>query len=216
MHNQFGYIHIIIVILISIMAVGLVGAAWYYENNREVSTALTATTSTIIDVDTNSNSNTATVVERNWQTIAYKSDDHNFTFDIPEDWELIEQTAHNEERKPFVTVFDEQENHVESMTVSYYKNSSRTLVSWAGQHKRELRLGHNDIIESESDWTENDKIIIAAEMKEIFKHMYCYVQGNDVVYEIYFFSEIDSWARYKDIFQKACDSFTIPIELADT
>lgn len=36
MKNQLGYIRWVVVILISIIAVGLVGAAWYYESNKEV------------------------------------------------------------------------------------------------------------------------------------------------------------------------------------
>jgi len=35
MKNQKGFKHWVIVILVSIMAVGLVGVAWYYEENKE-------------------------------------------------------------------------------------------------------------------------------------------------------------------------------------
>ena len=35
MKNQKGYTHWVVVILISAIAVGLVGAAWYYEDNKE-------------------------------------------------------------------------------------------------------------------------------------------------------------------------------------
>lgn len=41
MKNQSGFAHWVIVILISIMAVGLVGAAWYYETKKDTNTVIT-------------------------------------------------------------------------------------------------------------------------------------------------------------------------------
>lgn len=41
MNNTSGYTHWVIAILISVMAMGLVGAAWYYEANKENNNANT-------------------------------------------------------------------------------------------------------------------------------------------------------------------------------
>lgn len=68
MNNQKGFAHWIIVILISVMAIGLVAAAWYYEadkdNDATTNTASTKTkvnkTNTNIVFTANANSNTAT------------------------------------------------------------------------------------------------------------------------------------------------------------
>lgn len=67
MNDTKGFTHIVIVILISVMAVGLVGAAWYYEENRKETTGLTTSTtvtSTVANtsqqtINTNSNILTA-------------------------------------------------------------------------------------------------------------------------------------------------------------
>ena len=208
MKNQKGFTHWVIVILISVMAVGLVSVAWYYEVNKEE-----VVVSSDLNPGVNLNTSTSTVV-KNWETITYQSNYHNFSFDIPTDWENMEQPIHNEERIPLVTVYNNEGDQTTSLTVNYYKNSSQSLYDWAVEHEKELVQSHEDIIVSESDWMRDGKIIIAAEMKEIFKHMHCYVSDNDVVYEIYLSSEISNWDSYKEIFEQACDTFLVSNRLA--
>lgn len=208
MKNISGFTHWVIVILISIMAVGLVGVAWYYEVNREDVVILSD-----LNPGVNLNINSSTVV-KNWQIITYQTNYHNFSFDISIDWENMEQPIHNEERIPLVTVYNKEGDKATSLIVNYYKNSSQSLYDWAVDHKKELVQSHEDIISSESDWMRDDKIIIAAEMKELFKHMHCYILGNDVVYEIYFSSEISNWDSYKEIFEQACDTFSVSNRLS--
>ena len=55
---QKGYTYIAITILISIMAVGLVGAAWYYEENKEETSSSTPTTQTDANIALIENTNT--------------------------------------------------------------------------------------------------------------------------------------------------------------
>jgi len=56
MKNQKGYTRWVIVILISVLAIGLVGAAWYYEVNKEKTSYNTNTTTITTNVNT-SNTN---------------------------------------------------------------------------------------------------------------------------------------------------------------
>jgi len=66
MKNQKGFTHWVIVILISIIAVGLVSAAWYYEANKEEATTSTGTTSeTNTNTASNTNANTAASTNTN-------------------------------------------------------------------------------------------------------------------------------------------------------
>lgn len=53
MKNQKGFTHWVIVILISIMAVGLVGVAWYYEEEKKEVNTNTTNTPIIVAVNTN-------------------------------------------------------------------------------------------------------------------------------------------------------------------
>jgi len=67
MKNQKGFTHWVVVILISVMAVGLVGIAWYYEANKEGvnSNTNTTTTNTNAVANANDNSNTNSVTNTN-------------------------------------------------------------------------------------------------------------------------------------------------------
>lgn len=55
----------------------------------------------------------------------------------------------------------------ESFTVSYYRNSDATLQAWVNDHRAELVQGHEDIIDSESAVLADDRLIVAAEMKNL-------------------------------------------------
>ncbi|XOU94319.1 MAG: hypothetical protein ACNFW9_05760 [Candidatus Kerfeldbacteria bacterium] len=70
MKNQKGYVRWVVVILISVMAVGLVGATWYYEENREEANTPTTTTTTNTNTVTNTslNLNTNTTANANITT----------------------------------------------------------------------------------------------------------------------------------------------------
>jgi len=57
MKNQKGFTHWVIVILISVMAVGLVGVAWYYEENKEEDKINTNTIATNINTPVTTNTN---------------------------------------------------------------------------------------------------------------------------------------------------------------
>lgn len=98
MKNTTGFTHWVIVILISVMAVGLVVVAWYYEENKEETTNNTSTTvntnTTVANTNTTANTNTAvtninsvintnTVVDErtNWET--YKNEEFGFSIDYP-------------------------------------------------------------------------------------------------------------------------------------
>lgn len=59
MKNTTGFTHWVIVILISVMAIGLVGVAWYYEENKEEYTTV-VNTNTAVDSNTNTVANTNT------------------------------------------------------------------------------------------------------------------------------------------------------------
>lgn len=67
MKNTSGFTHWIIVILISIMAVGLVGAAWYYEENKDKTETVntTATTNTNVNAAVNAIENTNAAANTN-------------------------------------------------------------------------------------------------------------------------------------------------------
>ncbi len=146
-------------------------------------------------------------------TYTYTSDQRSFSLEVPIDWKVVKQPVHNEERKPLISAYDEQGTAANALTVSFYNNPDATLNDWLTEHKQELIRSHEDIIESEPDYSGADRQIVMAEMKELFKHAHCYVQADDDVYEIYLSSELDDWPQYQDIFNLACSSFQ---SLSDT
>ncbi|MFC1687245.1 hypothetical protein ACFL0L_01605 [Patescibacteria group bacterium] len=104
MNYQKGFTHWVVVILISVIAVGLVGAAWYYEENKEEVTTTTNTgtinvntnivptnsavnTNTAVNVNSSTNTNTVIDETDDWQV---HRDDfrYGFTFKYPTDWEF--------------------------------------------------------------------------------------------------------------------------------
>ncbi|MDP2685317.1 MAG: hypothetical protein Q8P20_09885 [bacterium] len=83
MKNISGFTYIAIIILISLMAVGFVGIAWYYEDNKE-------------DIDIVSNATTTTTINAaddttEWQT--YTNNTYGYSIQYPSDWEVIETTS---------------------------------------------------------------------------------------------------------------------------
>jgi len=170
---------------------------------------------TIVSTNTASNTNTA-IDTSGWQVYNYDSQYHNFSLDIPSHWEYIKASEHNTERQPLLTVYDAQGNTAEQMTISYYKNPSENLNEWVNEHKQELVQGHEDIIDTETDYTKEDRIIVAAEMKNVFKKMHCYVGVGNKVYELHFFSEIDNWLDYQRLFNRACSTFRAADNFIDT
>lgn len=52
MKNTLGFIYWVIIILISVMAVGLVGVAWYYQENREKNVISISPSQTLLVVET--------------------------------------------------------------------------------------------------------------------------------------------------------------------
>lgn len=63
MKNTSGYAHIVIVIFISVMAVALVGVAWYFEENKEeiIETTTTTTNTTSANVNVNTTNTNSTI-----------------------------------------------------------------------------------------------------------------------------------------------------------
>lgn len=117
MKNQKGYTHWVIAILISVMAVGLVGVAWWYEENKKETTTTNEATSAVntniaINSNTNANitvnKNTNTVVNTNtivntntvtntnvdtsgWET--YTNTTLGFSLQYPAGWTLVETSS---------------------------------------------------------------------------------------------------------------------------
>lgn len=60
MKNQKGFAYWVVVILISVIAVGLVGAAWYYGQNKDEATTTTINTNTL---NTNTSEFTNTITD---------------------------------------------------------------------------------------------------------------------------------------------------------
>lgn len=78
MKNELGYTHWVITILISIMAVGLVGAAWYYETKKgETVTNTTAKTNS-----NNTNNTTNKLINANTVTVLGPNNNTNNDFGI--------------------------------------------------------------------------------------------------------------------------------------
>jgi len=96
MRNQKGFVHWVILILISVMVVGLVGAAWYYEEkkgehttvNTKVNTnTITTDTNSVVNVNTSVNTNTVANETDDWETYTNKA--NNFKINYPSDWEIV-------------------------------------------------------------------------------------------------------------------------------
>ena len=82
MKNTSGFTHWAIVILISIMAIGLVGAAWYYEENK----GKIVNTNTTVSNNTETNTNVMADINSNsdiseWET--YENEELGFSFQYP-------------------------------------------------------------------------------------------------------------------------------------
>lgn len=88
--NVKGFIAITIVILISVLALGMAGVAWYYEENKDEQDTLTTTVATNTTVNTNTvvtNLNTNNVVDptADWET--YTNDEYGFSLKFSPEWE---------------------------------------------------------------------------------------------------------------------------------
>lgn len=93
MNNQKGYTRWVIVILISVMAVGLVGAAWYYEENKEEKINTPSTTATITNVnmntiatDTNTAVNTNAANNFTLQNQLFSNNVYSYQVTLPAGW----------------------------------------------------------------------------------------------------------------------------------
>lgn len=117
-----GLIPIVIVIFIAIIAAGVVGAAWYFQENRtdtntvaainttnavsNVNTTTTSNTNSIVTTNVNtSTTNTNTVVEGDadcptWPT--YTDPEYSWTMQYPCDW-MYDRTYNAAGNDPFVT-----------------------------------------------------------------------------------------------------------------
>lgn len=179
----------------------------YYNNNYNFEPVFNQIILTLQFTDTTDTSD--------WQTHSYATEYHAFAFDLPEGWEVDESPAHNVERQGLLTAYNpEDDPGTAYFTMSFYNNSG-TLSDWITEHKQELIRSHEDIIEDESDYSDSQRQVVMGEMKGLFKHAHCYVQGTNTVYEVYFFSELDNWEQYEDIFASVCSSFEL-IDTTDT
>ncbi|MFA5135176.1 MAG: hypothetical protein WC505_05350 [Patescibacteria group bacterium] len=207
-----GLTHIVLIITIALIAGLMVGAAWYFEQNKGEETS-------VVNVNTasaNTNVNTNSTMDEEQQTYSYATAYHAFSFDLPKSWTVSESNVHAEERQGLVIASDsESDPGAAYLTVSFY-NNPRSLDEWVAEHTEELIRSHEDIIAGESDYTDARRHVVVGEMKGLFKHAHCYVQGDGVVYEAYFFSELENWERYKEIFNRACSTFQVSSELIDT
>lgn len=93
MKNQRGFIHIVAVVAITLVAVLMVGAAWYVEENRDGESTVVA----VIDINASQVDDITA-----WKSISYDTTVDTFTLDIPKDWEVINQPLHDKERLPFM------------------------------------------------------------------------------------------------------------------
>ncbi|MCH7492487.1 hypothetical protein IID19_02730 [Patescibacteria group bacterium] len=140
--NNRGFVAPVIVVLISVMAIGLVGAAWYYEANKDevVITTTTANTNTVVS----SNTNTSSVDTSNWQTIVYNQREINFSIDLPLDWDEQFNRSNHYERDAFISYvldfWDVREEYL-IMRVSYFYNTDSDLKTWVDDHEIHLREG---------------------------------------------------------------------------
>lgn len=217
------------IVIGGIVLLGLVGYVVYsvvQDSVEEVSNtnsgsavknSKTNTNSAVWDTaNENANANTNADSEEEQQTYSYVTEYHAFMFELPESWIVDESSAHNVERQGLLTTYDPEDPPATAyFTMSFYNNAG-TLSEWIYEHKQELVRSHEDIIESESDYSDTQRQVVMGEMKGIFKHAYCYVQGDGVVYESYFSSELKNWGQYEDIFNNTCLSFEVTDKLADT
>lgn len=103
MNLKLGFTHIVLVILISVMAVSLVGVAWWYEENKETSEVSEINSQTPISANVNAsfksdppeNTLTKTIValDDSWQE--YSNEDLHISFSYPEKWGPPEEFAHD-------------------------------------------------------------------------------------------------------------------------
>src|SRR3990167_4039435 len=69
MKNESGFVHWVVVILISVMAIGLAVTAWYYESNKDKKPASNAAISNKTNTNTtNTNSKTVEITNETTST----------------------------------------------------------------------------------------------------------------------------------------------------
>lgn len=118
MKNQRGYAHWVIVILISVMAVGLVGAAWYYEKNKENTTTTTNANKT---TNQSANNTTNTNTDINVNTAVVANSNINSAINT--------NSNTNKEGSVFFTTADEH-GCIASVGQTWCEEKEKCLKSW--------------------------------------------------------------------------------------
>ena len=130
MKNILGFTHLVIVILISVMAVGLVVVAWYYEENKEEitisNTSATTNTNTVKTITNIAvNTNTITKETDNWLT--YKNEEVGFSFRYPAEWGAV--------------IRDEVKNNIYGLSGKQFLLTASNFDTWQG-HFDEIPIIH--------------------------------------------------------------------------
>ncbi|MFA5051639.1 MAG: hypothetical protein WC544_01085 [Patescibacteria group bacterium] len=209
-----GFIHIAVIIVITLVAALMVGAAWFYhvrsetQRNRiccgdsnNANSANANATNTVVN-----NVNRAVEDE---QTYTYSSAYRDFSFVLPTDWIVEKSPDNNAERQGLLTAYDPNDSPGTAYFTSTFYNNAGSFTDWIPEHMQELIQGHEDINDEQSDYSDPQRQIIIGEMKGLFTHAHCFVQSDKIVYELYFFSELANWPKYRDTFFSACRSFTV-------
>lgn len=158
MKNQTGFAHWVVVILISVMAIGLVGVAWWYEENKEKTATSTGTTTKIntnnaINSNTNTNTIAANANTSNKNVTVNANIDTNIEVDTsdlhfnnvivvesPSGWTnpfVVHILDTNKIEQPAVTINTKLSKHDASSfklvgNKIYFYNKKDCLVSWMG------------------------------------------------------------------------------------
>lgn len=115
MKNTSGFTHWVIVILIFVLAIGLVGAAWWYEVNRK-KTDTPIKTDLEINANTSVNTNTGVDNIKNWLT--YENEEIGFSFRYPAEWGVI--------------IRDEVKNNIYGLAGKQFLLTASNFDTWQG------------------------------------------------------------------------------------
>lgn len=201
MKNTVGYEHIIITVLISALAVGLVIVAWYAGNMEEeivtVGDTNTVSNANIINTSTDEEANDEyaeyTRVNNKWEAVSYGEGGHSFSFEHPIDWEYEGYTARELGVLAKTSGRTSLEDNVlfGNATIRFFNNTVETFDGWISEHENLENMSNEGRLE----------ITVAGQKAYMYDYsdkneVFVFVPNNNYVYELRFYYSLGASSKY--------------------
>ncbi|MBI5037216.1 MAG: hypothetical protein HZC01_00695 [Candidatus Kerfeldbacteria bacterium] len=210
MKDQRGFVYFVPVIAIVLVAIVMVGAAWYVEYNdtedndggsqnititngpQSQDPYLADNANYVVDlepVNIAPHDTTTTAAADGWQTITYQKADHGIAIDIPSDWDdgSSSMGVNDNDYLLWVNGIAQGESRV-SGDVIYHKNASNdSLATWVSKYQETFADEYVFNEPKTIEGTEGEIIVLdVSQNTSDYTTVWAFIAGDERVYEFAF------------------------------